>query len=131
MKHHNLQQTGFSLIELMIAVAIIAIVTAIAIPAYTGYIQSGRWSAAQANSELLRIAIEDFRLENGGYGATSANTAAVEATYGWEPQGDQGAWTYSVVVPGAAADSNYDITVTHTVSGSGVTCPTNAACNEF
>lgn len=40
--------TGFSLIELMVAVTIAAIVMAIAIPSYTQYTQRGRRAAAQS-----------------------------------------------------------------------------------
>lgn len=45
---------GFSLIELMVAVAIVAILTAIAYPAYTSQMKKGRRSAAE--SLLMDIA---------------------------------------------------------------------------
>lgn len=122
---------GFSLLELMVGVAIVGILAAIAIPAYTDYIQTARYNAARANTQPLKIAIEDFRLDNGNYGAGGANKAALLANYTWQPEGDQAAWAYSVTVPGANAASNYDMTVTHVASGNGVTCPTNIACTEF
>lgn len=40
------QQRGFTLIEVMITVAIIAIIASIAMPAYTSYVQRGRVPAA-------------------------------------------------------------------------------------
>ncbi len=120
---------GFTLIELMIAVAILGIIVAIAIPAYTGYIDRARYGAARANVEPLRIAVEDYFMENGSY-AAAANKAAINTTYGWTPEGDEGAFQYKIDVPGAGGEP-FSITVTHIASGKGVTCPKGQACTEF
>jgi type IV pilus assembly protein PilE len=91
---------GFTLIELMIAVAILAIVSAIAVPLYNNYIREGRLGAMRQNLDTLRIALEDFRLENaaGNYGAaaTYSTTAAVGTQFNWQPDGDAGRYTYGV-----------------------------------
>lgn len=52
-------QKGFTLIELMIVVAIIGILAAIAIPQYQNYVARSQVSRVMAESGALRTAIED------------------------------------------------------------------------
>ncbi len=58
---------GFTLIELMIVVAIVGILSAIAVPQYQGYVQKGRRAAAQAF--LLQVAQREqqYFLDNRTY----------------------------------------------------------------
>lgn len=69
------KKNGFTLIEVMIVVAIVGILSAIAYPSYQRYIQDTREREAQAN--LLEWAghLEIYRAKNFTYqGATRANT---------------------------------------------------------
>ncbi len=60
-------QKGFTLIELMIVVAIIGILAAIAIPAYQDYTQRAQVGEAFTIVSSAKTAIAEFRQTNGAY----------------------------------------------------------------
>lgn len=107
MKKISLQK-GFSLIELMIAVAIIAIIAAVGLPAYNGYITTSREGVLVNNVSTIEVFQEDFRLRTGNFLVAAANVAAITAGIGWQPQ-DDGGVTYVITDPGGGS---YNVTAT-------------------
>lgn len=69
---------GFTLIEMLITLAILGIVASIAIPAYNGYIKTAKMTEANNNLAALRLALEENFLENNSY-FFGANTATLES----------------------------------------------------
>lgn len=66
MKHlRATAQQGFSLIELMIVVAIVGVLSAVAIPQYQNYVLRAKWSVNLSQIEPLKLAISECLLENG------------------------------------------------------------------
>ena len=74
------RQSAFSLIELMIAVAIIAITTVIALPSYAAYIQRSRVGDALTPLMQYRLQMEQSSQDNGNYGVTACAVAPPTAT---------------------------------------------------
>ena len=65
---------GFSLIELLIAVAILAVAASIAVPAYQGYLETSRRAGAKAGLNDLALWLERFYTINGRYDQTRGGT---------------------------------------------------------
>ncbi len=60
-------QSGVTLVELMIAVAVMFILTAVAVPLYQGYLSNTRDAALRQKVEAFRMFQNDYRIDNGTY----------------------------------------------------------------
>jgi len=68
---------GFTLIELMITVAIVAILAAVALPSYSDYIRRSQASEATGQLSLYRTRMEQYYQDNRSYGATTGTTCGL------------------------------------------------------
>lgn len=66
----NKHNEGFTLVELMITVAILAILATIAIPAYRNYIDRAKQSDAIIGLKAAQMAQEQYFSENNAYSST-------------------------------------------------------------
>jgi len=71
------RHAGFTLIEVLVTVAIIAILAAIALPNYAAYVQRGKITEATANLLSMRTKMEQYYQDTRSYvGACAAGTVA-------------------------------------------------------
>ena len=119
-------KNGFTLVELMIAIAIAAILGSLAMTAYNGYVSSSRESALLQTLQSVKLVQEDRRLLLGEYveGAYDPTNPSVSgglaSTLGWNPSDPS--LEISLVAecqadgtaPECARGSGVKVTATHT-----------------
>lgn len=110
-------QAGFTLMELIIAMVILGILTAIAIPNYTAYIQ--RSNRSEARNALLEAAtwMERWRTERGLYGNTPATPIVPPATFPFTQVPALPATAKYTIAPPTIAPLGIGYTITATATG--------------
>ncbi len=89
---------GFSLIELMVVVAVVAIITSIAYPAYQDQMQKTRRADAKAALMDAAAKMERYYTQFGRYTATITANAGISAT---SPE------NYYTITPGTIANQTF------------------------
>ncbi len=115
---------GFSFIELLLAVAIIGILSAIAIPAFLGQKKNADLVGdAQQNAKALQMIMETRKADNGIYGPAGA--------YTWTPQADGTLLaSNATIAPLFGTKGSSKMTYTLTIAAGGLTYTLQADDNR-
>lgn len=93
----------------MVTIAIIGILAAIAVPAYSEYIKQTHLNSAEQKAEHLQMLLQDYWEDNETY--ASGNDATLKTTLGWH-SGDNYI-TSLVEAGGDGIGTSFKITITH------------------
>ena len=114
---------GFTLIEMLVVIAIIATLAAVVAPAVFRNVGDARASAARGQVEILALALDAYRLDNDAYPTSEQGLAALrtppvagEAARNWRGPylrravaGDPWGRPYLYLSPGRANPTAYDL----------------------
>jgi type IV pilus assembly protein PilA len=98
-------QKGFTLIELMIVVAIIGILAAVAIPAYSNYTKKAKFSEVVQATQAIKTGIEVCFSDNGDMSVCAAGSNGV-------PKGIDGTVTQASITAGTASPNTKGVSAT-------------------
>ena len=130
-------QAGFTLIELMIVVAIVGILAAVAIPSYLNYTNKAKFSEVMQATAPYKVAVESCAQQQGtlancatpGTNGIPANFASVNGTTGYVASVTTGAKGL-LTATSQQISTNYTYTLTPTLQANGqVTWQKGGTCD--
>ncbi len=110
-------RNGFTLAELLIVVAIIAVLVAISIPIFTSQLEKSREAVDAANIRAAYAEAMTEYLTNGGAVATKTTPAAKQKQASWQNNAID--WSGIGVTPDAKTSGSYTVTVNPPASAGG------------
>lgn len=131
--HMKRSAAGFTLLELMIAVAIVAILATIAVPSYQDAVRKGRRTDAMAALLDLQMAQEKYRANNTSYagtlGALGYNAVSDEGYYDLAiTASSANAFTATATPKSGTAQASDSCTFTITQDGPDVSTAAKKTC---
>ncbi len=126
-----MKQSGFTLIEVMITVAIVGILAAIALPSYSRYVARSKVADAIGNLSTAKSGMEQFYQDNGTYLSGADCGAGTPASAdGFDFTCAATATTYTVTMTGSGSVSAYKYSIDNFGSKATIASPfgTSTTC---
>ncbi|MCC2637626.1 MAG: putative secretion protein [Moraxellaceae bacterium] len=116
------KQQGFTLMELMIAVALVAILTMMAVPAYVGYGERSARASVQADLATAASALERRKAQNFTYAGATAGSGPTDTFSNRSPSdAAPGEQKYNIILTLLTSDGSPVAAVTDVAVGYEVT----------
>lgn len=128
---------GVTLIELMIAVGIIGIIAAVAVPLVTGYVSTSRTAVMRENIQTIRLFQDEYRLRRRTFVEGTYDPANPDASgglkdiLGWEPRTEVDTITYVVSCEADGTDPECTRASGYTVTATNSLYPDEPVCVGF
>ena len=123
LRNRSAARAGFTLIEVLVVVIVIGLLAGLVGPRILGRVSEAKTATARTQIELLGLALDNYRLDNGSYPTTEQGLAALQEKPARDPAplnwrgpylkkaipADPWGRPYSYASPGERTPSGYDL----------------------
>lgn len=127
------KQQGFTLIELMIVVAIIGILAAIAIPAYQDYIVRSKVTELVTAADACKVSVAEYHMSQNAWPADASTAGCNETAIGNVTGLSVASANGAITVTGGTDVKSVDIVLTPTATSGGISwvCTTTSTQKKY
>jgi general secretion pathway protein G len=84
-KHSATRHSGFTLIEILVVIIVIGLLAGLVGPRILGRVSEAKSATARTQIELMGVALDNYRLDNGAYPTTDQSLGALQEKPAREP----------------------------------------------
>ena len=123
------RQAGFTLIEIMVVVAIVALLASVAMPAYNDYVKKGRIPEATSGLSMKRVQLEQYFQDNRTYVGWGGCSTGGTTNFTFSCSGALAATTYELKAAGTGTMAGFNYTINQdNVMGSSTSWGNSTTC---
>jgi general secretion pathway protein G len=84
-RHSSARRAGFTLIEILVVIIVIGLLAGLVGPRILGRVSEAKSATARTQIELIGVALDNYRLDNGAYPTTDQSLGALQEKPAREP----------------------------------------------